>query len=294
VPGGYATSFLRGRFEFEIALHQLSGYGTETDMGPIWKILHDSGVSDRVDVLHIPDLYRSIFPDFTIEVPIGRENYENAICSQFPREADGIRKFTQTMFDFARQAMRSMRVGMKTVMQNPSEYQALVDNFGKSLSDVLNPMVSDEKARAVIGQLWGYFCQPPSKIAFLIYALGLVSYIRFGPAHIKGTSQSLSQAFIDTMESYGGEAWFNNGAKKILVKDGKVRGVLTEDGTEIATQHVVCSANPLTTSLEWLVVTTCLAGTSIDWVVARRRQHLQYTWGLLLPGCHPRFTKFCQ
>ena len=27
VPGGYATSFLRGRFEFEIALHQLSGYG---------------------------------------------------------------------------------------------------------------------------------------------------------------------------------------------------------------------------------------------------------------------------
>ena len=111
-------------------------------------------------------------------------------------------------------------------------------------------MVSDEKARAVIGQLWGYFCQPPSKMAFLIYALGLVSYIRFGPAHIKGTSQSLSPAFSDTMESYGGEAWFNNGAKKILVKDGKVRGVLAEDGTEIATQHVVCSANPVTTSLE--------------------------------------------
>ena len=250
VPGGYATSFLRGRFEFEIALHQLSGYGTENDRGPIWKILHDSGVSDRVDVLHIPDLYRSIFPDFTIEVPIGRENYESALCSQFPKEAAGIRKFTQTMFDFARQAMKSMRVGMKAVMQNPSEYPELVGNFGKTLSEVLNPMVSDEKARAVIGQLWGYFCQPPSKMAFLIYALGLVSYIRFGPAHIKGTSQSLSQAFIDTMESYGGEAWFNNGAKKILVKDGKVRGVLTEDGTEIATQHVVCSANPVTTSLE--------------------------------------------
>jgi len=250
VPGGYATSFLRGRFEFEIALHQLSGYGTENDMGPIWRILHDSGVSDRVDILHIPDLYRSIFPDFTIEIPIGKQNYEDALCSQFPNESAGIKKFSQTMFDFARQAMKSMRVGMKTVMQNPSEYPDLVGNFGKTLSEVLNPMVSDDKARAVIGQLWGYFCQPPSKMAFLIYALGLVSYIRFGPAHVRGTSQSLSQAFIDTMESYGGEAWFNNGAKKILVKDGKVRGVLTEDGTEIATQHVVCSANPVTTSLE--------------------------------------------
>ena len=102
-------------------------------MGPIWKMLHDSGVSDRVDILHIPDLYRSIFPDFTIEIPIGKENYENALCSQFPKEAAGIRKFSQTMFDFARQAMKSMRVGMKTVMQNPSEYPALVDNFSKGL-----------------------------------------------------------------------------------------------------------------------------------------------------------------
>ena len=250
VPGGYATSFLRGRFEFEIALHQLSGYGTEEDKGPIWKILHDSGVSDRVDILHIPDLYRSIFPDFTIDLPKGRQNYEDALCSQFPREAEGIKKFSNIMFEFARQAMRSMRVGMKAVMENPSEYPELVGNFGKTLSEVLNPLVSDEKARAVIGQLWGYFCQPPSKMAFLIYALGLVSYIRFGPAHVRGTSQNLSQAFIDTMESYGGEVWFNNGAKKIIVKDGKVRGVLAEDGTEIATQHVVCSANPVTTSLE--------------------------------------------
>ncbi|MCX5997497.1 MAG: FAD-dependent oxidoreductase [Chloroflexi bacterium] len=250
VPGGYATSFLRGRFEFEIALHQLSGYGTETDKGSVWKILHDSGVSDRVDILHIPDFYRSIFPDFTIEVPIGRQNYEDALCNQFPREADGIKKFTQTIFEFARQAMKAQRVGMKAVMQNSSEYPELMAYFGKTLSEVLNPMVSDEKARAVIGQLWGYLAQPPSKVAFLMYAITLVSYIRFGAAHVRGTSQNLSQAFIATMESYGGEAWFSNGAKKILVKDGKVRGVLTEDGTEIATQHVVCSANPVTTALE--------------------------------------------
>ena len=28
IPGGCATSFCRGRFEFEVALHQLSGVGT--------------------------------------------------------------------------------------------------------------------------------------------------------------------------------------------------------------------------------------------------------------------------
>lgn len=29
IPGGCATSFRRGRYEFEVALHQLSGVGSE-------------------------------------------------------------------------------------------------------------------------------------------------------------------------------------------------------------------------------------------------------------------------
>ena len=176
VPGGYATSFLRGRFEFEIALHQLSGYGNENDKGPIWRILHDIGVSDKVEILHIPDFYRSIFPDFTIEVPIGRQNYEDALCSQFPGETQGIKKFVHIIFEFARQAMKAQRVGMKAVMQNPSGDPELVGNFGKTLSEVLNPMVSDEKARAVIGQLWGYMCQPPFQ--------GRLSYLRHNPGQL--------------------------------------------------------------------------------------------------------------
>jgi len=250
VPGGYATSFIRGRFEFEVALHELSGYGHEDDKGSVWKILQDTGVAPRVDMLHIPEFFRSVFPDFTIDVPVGRQNYEDALCSQFPGDAAGIRKFVHTTFEFARQAMRSMRVGMKAVMENPSEYAELMEHYGKTLSQVLNPMVSDPGARAVIGQIWGYLGQPPSKVSYLMYAITLVGYIRFGAAHVKGTSQNLSQAFMATLESLGGEVWLNNGAKKIIVKDGKVKGVIAEDGTEIATQYVVCSANPVTTALQ--------------------------------------------
>ena len=33
VPGGYASSFTRGRFEFEIALHELSGLTTRKTVG---------------------------------------------------------------------------------------------------------------------------------------------------------------------------------------------------------------------------------------------------------------------
>ena len=250
VPGGYASSFVRGRFEFEISLHELSGLGDIHNRGPLFKILHAAGVTNKVEFIPIPEFYRSVFPDFEITVPIGRENFEDALCDWFPADADGIRRFSQTLFDFTREALTANRVGMKAVMKDPSEYPTLVSNFGKTLKEVMDPLVEDERARAVLGQVWGYFCQPPSKLAFMIYAMGVASYLRFGPYHIKGKSQALSQAFVDTIEENGGEARFNNGAARILVKGGEVRGVIAEDGTEIACPCVVSNANPFTTCID--------------------------------------------
>ena len=34
IPGGCGTSFRRGRFEFEVALHQLNGMNTKENAGP--------------------------------------------------------------------------------------------------------------------------------------------------------------------------------------------------------------------------------------------------------------------
>lgn len=40
VSGGYATSFRRGRFEFDASLHQLNGIGSNEQPGPL-RILFD-------------------------------------------------------------------------------------------------------------------------------------------------------------------------------------------------------------------------------------------------------------
>ena len=51
VPGGCATSFVRGRFEFEVALHQLSGMGSAERPGPLRAILNEAngpGTADAV------------------------------------------------------------------------------------------------------------------------------------------------------------------------------------------------------------------------------------------------------
>lgn len=250
VPGGYASSFTRGRFEFEISLHELSGLGSEQDKGPLWRILNDCDVARRVEFIRIPEFYRSVFPDLDITIPVGRQNFEDVMTDQFPHQAEDIRRFSDIMFKFADEALRANRVGMKMVMQQQDEFPTLLANFGKTLAQVLNPIVTDEKARAVLGQVWGYYTLPPSTLSFLIYALGTASYLRFGPAHIKGKSQALSQAFVDAIEDYGGEVRLGNGVSRILVDAGKVRGVVTDDGEEILAPVVVSNANPVTACLE--------------------------------------------
>ncbi len=43
LPGGFATSFVRGRYEFEATLHELLDFDTPERMGPIRKLLNDAG-----------------------------------------------------------------------------------------------------------------------------------------------------------------------------------------------------------------------------------------------------------
>lgn len=41
LPGGVTTSFVRGRFEFEISVQCITEYGNMEGMGPIYKFFHD-------------------------------------------------------------------------------------------------------------------------------------------------------------------------------------------------------------------------------------------------------------
>jgi phytoene dehydrogenase-like protein/ferredoxin-NADP reductase len=250
VPGGYASSFLRGRFEFEISLHELSGLGDQDNPGPLWRLLDQVDVTRRVDFLKIPDFYRCVLPDVDMVVPIGRENFEAAMCEKFPQDADGIKEFTSIMFKFAEEALRANRVGMKMVMDNQEEFPTLLTYFGRNLAEVMDPLIKSEVARTVLNVICGYYCNCPSKLSFLTYALGTVSYLRFGPWHISGKSQALSQAFVDSIEDMGGEVWLRNGAQRILSEGGKVTGVVAQDGTEIVCPTVISNANPYVTCLE--------------------------------------------
>jgi prolycopene isomerase len=90
-PGGYACSFVRDGFEFEAALHALSGLGPENNRGSYYRILEGCDVAKRVEFIPIDDFYTSVFPDFRVTIPFGWEEAEEAYAENFPGERKEIR-----------------------------------------------------------------------------------------------------------------------------------------------------------------------------------------------------------
>ncbi len=251
VPGGYATSFVRRRYEFEVALHELSSIGKPGARGSLYRYLESLGIAEKVEFINIPTMYRSIFPGLDITLPVGREGYEATLCEKFPHAALGIKRFLDRIFALSRELSRIQDAmansnPAKAILEAPN----LVRYLHTDLETVLRRDVTDRRARAVLTQYWGYIGLPPSKASYIYFAVMLASYMKYGAAFIKGRSQALSNAFIEVFEKMGGTVRFGCGASKITIHNGRVTGVIADDDTEYRAKWVLSNTSPLTTANE--------------------------------------------
>ena len=246
IPGGAATSFCRGRFEFEVALHQLSGLGTSEKPGLLRMALDKLGIMDDLEFVEIADLYHVATADgFSITLKTDRDQTIAALQEAFPKEKDGIQKYFDLMARYANDMIGAF------IFRDPEpsrgKYPDLYRYALQNSKDILDDYFSDPLLKAVLAVFWGYIGVPPTRLAFAYLSMVLFQYMAFKPFHIKGGSQALSNAILNKFLASGGAARFNCGAKKIVVKDGKIQGVVTADDDEIGCNCVVSNASPVAT-----------------------------------------------
>ena len=246
IPGGAATSFCRGRFEFEVALHQLSGLGTPQKPGLLRLQLDKLGVTDDLDFVEMSDLYHVALPDgFRITLKTDRDETIAVLQDKFSHEKDAIQKFFDLMASYANDMIGAF------IFRDPEpsrdKYPNLYKYAFRNSKDMLDEYFSDPLLKAVLSVYWGYLGVPPTRLAFGYLAMIFFQYMEFKPYHVKGGSQALSNAILNKFLSYGGTVRFNCGAKKIIAKDGQVKGVVTGNGEEISTGFIVSNASQIST-----------------------------------------------
>ncbi|HWQ75760.1 MAG TPA: NAD(P)/FAD-dependent oxidoreductase [Syntrophomonas sp.] len=247
IPGGCGTSFRRGRFEFEVALHQLSGMGSREKPGSLRRFMKKWGVEDEIEWVEMHQLYRVVYPGH-LDLRLGTDMQEviAVLQERFPAEKEAIAEYIKTCYLYAYQEY--MIATEKNFDESKTaEYELYLKYAGKTAEEVLNEFFRDPLLKLSLNMYWTYMGMKPSRLPFALMAGLTYVYQAEKPYHVIGGSQTMSNALVNKFIQYGGEVRFNTPVRKILVEDGKVRGVETAAGDVLTSDVVISNASTIDT-----------------------------------------------
>ena len=253
LPGGCATSFKRGAYEFESALHEMCQMGDGKDgrpKGAVRELLSDKYGLD-VDWRAVDEAFCAIATDengFDVTMPANVQGF----IDEMERQVPGSRKAMTNIMEMAR--MVGDGVDWLAEHNNEPEGLAKVEmlmKFGDlmklvpaSCNDVCDMVGLPEKAKNIFESYWTYISANSREMSFAVYAFMTYVYLTQKPWIAAGRSHEISMAFDKRIRDLGGDIWYNCEVTKIDVKDNRVRGVELASGEYIPCEWVISNLMP--------------------------------------------------
>jgi len=246
--GGYMTSFQRGDYTFEVSLHAMDGLDDPGGMNRA--AFRALGILDKVKPIKLDPMYRSVYPDFTLDIPADAAAYQALLKEKFPSEAKGI----DELFENQRTINRAMQAligltgdergqSLSTILFHPWIFWPIIKYWNATLSDMLDDFIHDPKLIAVFTQLSGFAGAEPKQVSAIFFSVLWNSYHLGGFYYFVGGSQSVSNALAEVIQENGGEIKLNTLVTKIVIEEKKAVAVQTQDGSEYRCRFVVSNAN---------------------------------------------------
>jgi len=275
LPGGCATSFSRGRFEFESSLHELANVGTEQNPGSV-RNLFEYWQAD-VTWVNEENAFRVITggeDGYDATMPSGIE----AFCSEIERQVPDSRKSVEALFECAQKveaAMAYMSSGKVDPSVLASEHADFMRMASHSVDECLNALNMPKKAQNIVKTYWTYLGAPTDKLDMAHYLLMMSRYISGSPAMPSMKSHELSLALDKVIKDNGGEIWYNTEVTEILTENGKAVGIKIGE-REIFADFVVANCFPETAYTK-LLPKEVVPEKAVKLVNARKKGELFFT-----------------
>ena len=248
VPGGFATSFVRGRFEFEAALHAFADIGPPSAKGATRQLLEDE-LGVYVDWVEIPEAFRLISmgpgENLDVTVPYGIDAFVAAIEGAAPGSRAALTRYV----DLCREVYEALTyIGQSK--GNPdrkvltSQYTNFLKTCPYTMEQVADAIGLPDKARKILHSLWLYLGPPPSRLNFTVFAAMLYLFLTTSAWIPRQRSHEFAMALDARIRELGGDTQYLTRVDKVLVGHGRVAGVVTAGGDRIETRHVISNASP--------------------------------------------------
>lgn len=246
IPGGYATSFIRGRFEFEVSLHSFCDFGSKENPGVVYKLFRDLELLDKIRFNEVDSAYHVYFKDTKedYKLPFGIDHFIASLEQYVPNSEGSVTQF----FAIALECKEALHYIEKHEHPNEQVIKEDYPNFfslaNASLTDGLNSLKIPLKAQQIITAYWTSFGSPASTLSFVSFASKFYSFISLGVQIPKKTSYEISLTLAEEIEKNGGEIKYLSTAKEILFDHGKMIGVKLTNDEEYYANHIISNISP--------------------------------------------------
>jgi len=230
LPGGYATSFERDDFIFDVSLH-----ATVAEHAMPQMILKDLGIWNKLKVAYTPELRRIVTPDFDVTLPAKNpEGVKLELSKVFPHEKEGIYNFYTEMEQVISELWKRER--FKTSMMAKLEKL--------NLEQWMSQHVKDPDVKYCLAIFSGYYGVTPAKTNALFYAIATGEYLVLGGQYYKTRSQDLSDTLAECIENNGGNILYSTQVEHILFdEENKIECVVDSTGKKYPAKAVIANCS---------------------------------------------------
>ena len=247
LPGGAASSFRRGRFEFEPSLHELCSVGTKENPGTIYEIF--DRLDAKIDWRYEYSTFRVIAQGedgYDVKLRAGIENF----CDDMEKAVPGCRESVKAFFEVSNRNDAALdyvakKKGKPNKLVVATKHQDFMRSASHSVEEIEIALGMPEKARNILNSYWGYLGVPTDELNSLHYLAMVSSYVKDGAAMPYKRSHELSLAIEKTILDNGGEVWYNSEVTEFIYNvAGEVIGVELASGKKLYAKQVISNVIP--------------------------------------------------
>jgi phytoene dehydrogenase-like protein len=247
-PGGCATSFRLGRYEFEASLHELCDVGSRDSPGEVRKMFDNFQIKEKW--LDVGDSLRVISESASRErVDFRFVKGRRRFVEQLERYVPHSQKPMGAFFDLvdetnAAMAYFSLSQGRVDFSLMKNKYARFLWASSCSFNEVLRALAVPSKAIEILDSYWPYLGVDAEEGNFQQFALMVSSFIDQGASLPEKTSSHLSLSLLDAFRRFGGEVRFSCRALRFLFDEKKhISGVMTTQGNFFSS-HTIFNGSP--------------------------------------------------
>jgi prolycopene isomerase len=237
--GGYVVSFKRNGFTFDATGAFVGGC---QEGGEFYQVLQEIGAHEAIEFIPVHHIQNS-YPGFEVHLRQGGfHSYMEALLDLFPEEEKGLKAYLSLIQQIGEEVKSYSEITLFKKILFPFTFRNLVRFHKSSHKMILDRFFRGGEIKMALHTLPA--TEPPSRLSFLFVAMLISKALREGVFYPKGGMGKISEAIVKSFCQNGGEIHLKMEAEKILIKNGRVEGVLTKDGKTFQSPLVISNINP--------------------------------------------------